>query len=140
MSAAFPIIGAGLSLASGFGQARALKTEAAQIERVREDEKVKAKQISAIRREETNQALATIDAVRAARGLSIDSGSGSNLRRVALSRARENENAEQLSSKNRQETLKTQAALKRRAAPFAILSGVAGATSSLADLYKPVKE
>lgn len=135
MSQAFSIVGAGASLMGGFSQARALKTEAAQLERVRRDEKVQAKQLSALRREQANQALATIDAVRAARGLSIDSPGGVNIRRVNLQRARDNENAEQLTSKNRQETLKTQAALKRRAAPFAILSGVGAAASSLAQEF-----
>lgn len=132
MSQAISFLAAPLSLASGLGQARALRTEAAQLERVRADEALKGKQISAIRREQVNEALATIDAIRASRGLSIDGPGGVNIRRVNRDRARENENAEVLSSKNRQETLKTQAALKRRAAPFAILSGVGGAVSSLA--------
>ncbi|MCK5747358.1 MAG: hypothetical protein KAH44_14145, partial [Oricola sp.] len=108
------------------------KTEAKQIERSRKDEELRGKQISAIRREQTNEALATIDAVRVSRGLSIDGPGGVNIRRVNRDRARENENAEVLSSKNRQETLKTQAAMKRRAAPFAVLSGFASAASSLA--------
>jgi hypothetical protein len=132
MSQVFPIGGAGLSIMGGFSQARALKTEAKQIERSRKDEELRGKQISAIRREQTNEALATIDAVRVSRGLSIDGPGGVNIRRVNRDRARENENAEVLSSKNRQETLKTQAAMKRRAAPFAVLSGFASAASSLA--------
>ncbi len=140
MASNFPFtsaINAGSSIAAGFGRARALRTEAAQLDRARRDERISAKQRADIQRTNLTEALATIDSIRASRGLSADSAGGLNIRRVARERSRTNENAEQLSSRNRQETLKTQAALKRRAAPFAILGGaVQGATSLAVGLLK----
>jgi len=134
MALALPLIGAAASLAGGISQAQSLKNEAASLERKARDEGIKGKQLSAIRREQRNEVLATINAVRASRGIDIDSPGSVNFSQHNRDRSDENEAAELLGIKNNQETLKTQAVLRRRQAPFAILGSVSNAASSLSSL------
>lgn len=126
---AVPVVG---SIVGGLGQRAALKSEAKSLEYQARAERLRGKQISAQRRAELNEALASIDAIRVGRGLGLDSPGGANLRRVNVRNAETNENAEVLSSKFRETDLKTAAAAKRRAAPFALIGGIANAASSLA--------
>lgn len=129
-----PIISPILSIASGFSKAKAANTEAANLDRIASDKGLQAKQVSAIRREERNEALSTINAVRAARGLSIDSPGSSAIKARTRERADENENAEVLSIKNEQQTLINQAASKRRSAKFAVIGGFGKALTSIAGI------
>ncbi|NOX95820.1 MAG: hypothetical protein GXP04_12225 [Alphaproteobacteria bacterium] len=131
-SAIFTGISAGASLASSFGQRAALKSEAKSLEFQARGEKLRGKQISVVRRDQLNQALATIDTIRVGRGLSLDSPGGVNIRRVNRRNSQTNENAEVLSSKFRETDIKTRAASKRRAAPFALISGFASTGASIA--------
>lgn len=123
-----PVVG---GLVQGLGQKAALKSEAKSLEYQARAEKLRGKQISAVRRQELNETLATIDSIRVSRGLSIDSPGGANIRRQNRVVSQTNENAEVLSSKFRETDIKTQAAAKRRAAPFALLGGVMNAAGSL---------
>ena len=120
------------SIAGGFGQAAALKSEAKGLEFQAKAERLRGKQISEARRSELNETLAAIDSIRVDRGLNIDSLGGMAIRARQRKIARNNENNEVLSSKLRETDLKSQAAAKRRAAPFAIIGGFASAAGSLA--------
>ena len=125
-----PVVG---SLAQGLGQRAALKSETKSLEYQARGERLRGQQISAVRRQELNEVLATIDSIRVARGLSIDSPGSANIRRTTRKNSQTNENAEVLSSKFRETDIKTQAAAKRRAAPFALLAGIASSSASFVD-------
>lgn len=132
MSAALQMVPAVGGLVQGLGQRAALKSEAKALEYQAKAEQLRGKQISAVRRQELNETLATIDSIRVSRGLSVDSPGSVNIRRQNRSVSQTNENAEVLSSKFREMDIKTQAAAKRRAAPFALLAGITNAAGSLA--------
>lgn len=129
---AVPIVG---SLAQGLGQRAALKSQAKHLEYQANAERIRGKQISEVRRQELSEALATIDTMRVGRGLSMDSPTAVALRRRTTQNSRNNENAEVLSSKFRETDLKTQAAAKRRAAPFALIGGITNAASLAHSAY-----
>lgn len=120
------------SIAGGFGQAAALKTEARNLEFQAKAERLRGKQISAQRRDQLNETLSAIDSIRASRGLATDSLGGMAIRAKQREVSRNNENSEVLTSKFRETDLKAQARSRRRAAPFAIIAGFAGAAGSLA--------
>jgi hypothetical protein len=131
-STIFSGISAGASLVGGFQKRAALKSKAKALELQAKGERLRGKQISAIRRDQLNATLANIDSIRASRGLSIDGPGGVNIRRRNRITSQTNENAEVLSSKFRETDIKTRAAAKRRAAPFALLTGFASAGASIA--------
>lgn len=135
MSQLFPIAGAAGSIIGGLGQRAALKTEARHLEFQAKAERLRGKQISAARRDDLNETLAAIDSIRTSRGLEADSIGSLAIRREQRQNARTNENAEVLSSKFRETDLKASAASRRRAAPFAVLSGVANAGSIIASAF-----
>lgn len=124
MSAALALTGIAGTLLSGAGESAALKSEAKSLEYQAKAERLRGKQISAARRDDLNDTLATIDAIRASRGVSLDSPSAVAYRRHVVKTSQTNENVEVLSSKFRETDIKTQAAAKRRAAPFTLLAGI----------------
>jgi len=132
MSEASPIVGAALSLVSGNRRKAALKTEAAQLEHQAKQFALRGSQVAHSRRQELNEALSTIDASFASRDISGDSFSVGNLKRTATRRSQTNENAAILGEKFKEQRLLSEAAAKRRAAPFAQLAGINNAANALA--------
>lgn len=139
MSMALAGFSAATSIVGGFAQSAAMKSEAKSLEFQAKAEKLRGKQISAARRAELNETLSAIDTLRVDRGLALDSVGGMNIRRANRKRSRTNENAEVLTSKFRETDLKTKAASRRRAAPFAILAGFGQAASTVGGALSDAK-
>lgn len=131
MSQALAVVSAGASIAGGIGERAALKTQARHLEFQAKAERLRGKQISAARREGLNETLAAIDSIRQSRGLDAEGLGSLAIRRKQRENSQANENAEVLSSNLREVDLRAEAAAKRRAAPFALLGGVASAAGTL---------
>ncbi len=123
MGAAMGIIGGAFSIASGIEKAKGLKRQGYQLEYQAKIENLRGKQVSVQHREQLNEALGTIDVISASRGLSGASVGQSARRRANQKAADRNELTDVLSSNLRREELKSSAASKRRASPFAAIGG-----------------
>lgn len=129
---ALPIIAAGASLASGFGQAASMRSQAKMAEAQAKGYRLQGDQQAAARSVQLNDTLSAINAIRAQRNLS-DASPGALL--IRNKRIRENfdaGNAERLSAYQAESSAKGQARQLKRAAPFAILGGIGSASASLA--------
>ena len=126
---------AGNSLAQGIFGAKADNTEAKALELQSKQNRLRASQIAHANREEFNARMSSLRAASAGRNVSNDSYGAMRVRQVARRRARNNENAQVLTEKQNEQALLNKAAARRRAAPFKIIAGIAGAGSSLASAY-----
>lgn len=125
-SAAVPAllgVGAATSLVSAVSGFQGARSQAKALERRAEQEELRGKQISAANRKQLLESLQTIDALRSGNGLSIDSPGAAVARRETREIATENELAQVLSSNFQQDDALSQAAARRRAAPFIFLEG-----------------
>jgi len=116
----------------GLANAAAQKTEAKQLEYQAAQRRLRASQTAHSQREQLNEGLATLRVGRASRMLTDGSRASFMHRNTIRKRAETNENAAVLSEKFAEQQLKSNAAAKRRAAPFSVVSGISSAASTLA--------
>lgn len=116
----------------GLAGAAAQKTEARQLEYQAAQRRLRASQISHSQREQLNEGLATFRVGRASRGLRDGSRASFVQSNTIRRRAETNENAAVLGEKFQEQQLLSNAAAKRRAAPFMVVSGITNAARTLA--------
>lgn len=127
VSATIATVAAVSSLASGASQAASLKSQAKEADYNARNMELQGKQMSAARREQLNQSFAAIDAIRASRNVASGSPTDLAVRKDLRKRSYEAEDAEQLGVRVGVLGMRTRAAEARRAAPFAIISGIGDA-------------
>ena len=133
--AAVPVlagISAVSSLAGGFAQARGLDAQRQAAEYQAKNLRLQAKQVGAENARDLNETLSTIDAIRSYRNVSIDSPTAMVIERTRKTRAQDVDNAQRLEIMQGVTDARYQAKMAKKAKPFAILSGIGGAASSLA--------
>lgn len=135
MAAAAPIaataLSAGSSLMAGRSTAAAYVAEAAQAEEQAKGTDLQAVQSSERRREDRRAAIASLEAQRAARGLSLDSPSGVAIEREIRRQSVRDEGVERLGFMNQASALRRQAAVKRKGAKNAMTMAYLNAGSTL---------
>lgn len=135
MAAAAPIaataLSAGSSLMAGRSTAAAYVAEAAQAESQAKGTDLQALQSSERRREDRRAAIASLEAQRAARGLSLDSPSGVAVEREIRRQSVRDEGVERLGFMNQASALRRQAAVKRKGAKNAMTMAYLNAGSTL---------
>lgn len=127
-------VSAGASLLGGFGQARSMDAQAKAAEYRAKGLKLQGKQVAAERAMELNSILGTIDAIRAGRGVSLDSPTAMVIERARKNRSDAIGNAEQLEIAQGITDAKYSASELRRGKKFAIIGGIAQAAGSLASM------
>lgn len=127
------LLKAGTQIMSGRAQAKALKSEAVQIEGQAKSTDIQAIQSSERRREDLRAALSAITAQRAQRGLSLDSPTGVAISKEIRRQARRDEGVERLGYKNQAAALRAAAAAKRKGGSQANIMGYMNATGTLID-------
>jgi len=80
------LVAAGASIAQGFSQRNAMKSQAKAAELDAKYSRLRATQIGGQREEETNRVIAQINSMRVGRGLNLDSATGRALRSKARER------------------------------------------------------
>lgn len=124
---------AGTQVMSGRAQAKQLGMDAAMYARQAKDVDLQAMQASARRREELRAGIAAWTANRSAKGLSLDSPTGVAIERELRRQSVVDEGAENLGFRIQAYSLRTSAAMRRRGASNANLSGWIGAGGTLID-------
>lgn len=127
-------VSAGASLLGGFGQARSMDAQAKAAEYRAKGLKLQGKQVASERAMELNSILGTIDAIRAGRGVSLDSPTAMVIERARKNRSDTIGNAEQLEIAQGITDAKYSARELRRGKKFAIIGGIAQAAGSLASM------
>lgn len=124
---------AGTQIMSGRAQAKQLGMDAAMYARQAKDVDLQSLQASGRRREELRAGIAAWTANRAAKGLSLDSPSGMAIEKELRRQSVRDEGAENLGFRNQAYALRTSAAMRRRGASNANLSGWIQAGGTLID-------
>lgn len=124
------VLSAGASIMSGRAQARGYANEAAQADIQAKGVDLQALQTSERRRENLLASVASIEANRAARGLSLDSPSAIAVEKEIRRQSVRDEGAERLGFMNQSDALRRSARAKRKGASSAIMASYlqAGAT------------
>jgi len=120
------------SIASGFSRRAALKSQAKSAEFEAQIAELRADQASADRRAELNDTIAAINTIRAARGVSGDSPNAAAIRAQARRESRRAESREVLGERLGAVSKRTETSSLRRAAPFAVIGGIAEGLPSFA--------
>lgn len=128
-----PLGTAATSVMSGRAQSKQLGMEALMYEKQAKDVDLQAMQASARRREELRAGIAAYTASRAARGLSLDTPSAMAIQKELRRQSVADEGAEGLGMKNQSYALRTTAAMRRRGASNANVSGWLNAAGSMID-------
>lgn len=133
MGQSTPLLSAVTQVMSGRAQAKQLGMEGLMLQRQAKDVDLQALQASGRRREELRAGIAAWTANRSAKGLSLDSPSGIAIERELRRQSVRDEGAENLGFRNQAYALRTSAAMRRRAASNANLSGWIQAGGTLID-------
>lgn len=128
-----PLLSAGSSIMSGRAQARGYANEAAQAEIQAKGVDLQTLQTSERRREDFRASVASIEANRIARGLSLDSPSAIAAEKELRRQAVRDEGAEALGFRNQSDALRRSARAKRRGASNSIMASYMQAGSTLWD-------
>lgn len=139
-------IGTGLSavatVGGGLAQAQGMKEQAKVAQYNARMSDLKAKQISAARREELNKVLSTTQAIAGASGIDLSSSTLLNLKRQTRQDSNAAENAEVLGERVRGVNFRTEASNLRRGATFvgvtSVVQGLGQAASGFGE-YKAAK-
>lgn len=114
-------------------EAKAFKAQSKEFERQRDQARTAADEVAAFRRDETNAALETIRAARAAAGLRNDSGTALAIREGFLRDARRDEAIDIINTLERGETARRNAVQSRFSARAALVTGSLRATAEAAE-------
>lgn len=128
-----PIFGAATQVMSGRAQAKQLGMEGLMYERQAKDVDLQSLQASERRREDLRASMAAYTASRAARGLSLDTPSGMAVEKELRRQSVRDEGVDNVGFKNQSYALRTTAAMRRRGASNANLSGWLNAGGTLID-------
>lgn len=126
------IASAGSKIMGGMAERDALKKEASLMERQARDVDLQAMQRSTARREALRAAMSSIEARRAASGLSLDSPSAFAIEREMNRQTFRDISIDDASAANQKHALRESAKAKRKGASMAMVQGTLGAVSSLA--------
>lgn len=132
-SEASPLLKGVTQIMSGRAQAKALKSEALQLQGQASSVDLQSVQSSERRREDFAATMAGITAQRAARGLSLDSPSAVAVEHELRRQAARDEGVERLGYRNQAAALRASAAAKRRGGSNANLTGYLDAAGTLID-------
>lgn len=125
---------AGSKVLGGMAERDALKKEASLMESQARDVDLQAMQRSTARRESLRAAMSTIEARRAASGLSLDSPSAAAIEREMNRQTFRDISIDDASAANQKYALRESAKAKRKGASMAMIQGTLGAISSVASL------
>lgn len=125
---------AGSSVLGGMAERDALKKEASLMESQARDVDLQAMQRSTARRESLRAAMSTIEARRAAAGLSLDSPSAAAIEREMNRQTFRDISIDDASAANQKHALRESAKAKRKAGKMAMIQGTLGAVSSLGQM------
>lgn len=128
-----PLLKSFTQIMSGRAEAKALKSQAVQIEGQAKSTEIQAVQSSERRREDLMAAFAAIGVNRAARGLSLDSPSAIAVEKEIRRQSVRDEGVERLGYRNQAAALRASAAAKRRGGSNANVSGYMDAAGTLID-------
>lgn len=124
-----------LSLVSAGQQAKGLRAQAKAADQAAKAQQLQATQVEAERARELNDTIATIDALRAGRGASLDSPTAQIVERKTKKRSADITLAETLSIRQGAHASRLQGAGLRSSASAALVSGFANASTSLASAF-----
>jgi hypothetical protein len=124
-------VSAAASIESGRQQANAAKLEQKQYEDQADIARVQGEQQEAARRQQLADTLATQSAIRAGRGVELDSGTGTTLRESSTVAAARDIDTIKANSLNQQRSFGLNAAAAGERATGAMIAGIGGAASSL---------
>jgi hypothetical protein len=122
---------AGSSVLGGMSQRDSLKKEASLLEQQARDVDLQAMQRSTMRREQLRSAMSTIEARRAASGLSLDSPSAMAIGKEINRQTFRDISIDDATAANQKYSLREQAKAKRKGAKMAMIQGTLGAVTSL---------
>jgi hypothetical protein len=125
---------AGSSVLGGMSQRDSLKKEASLLEQQARDVDLQAMQRSTMRREQLRSAMSTIEARRAASGLSLDSPSAMAIGKEINRQTFRDISIDDATAANQKHSLREQAKAKRKGAKMAMIQGTLGAVSSLGQM------
>lgn len=132
LSAVSTAVGVYSSIKQGEAQSAAFKAQQQQQQQHEQQLRTRALQDEAARREELTAQLSTIDAIRAGRGLSLDSPTALTIRNDTTDSAMDNMRVSRLNILNGAESARQSAEQSGAAASTALTSGyLSGATSLL---------
>lgn len=125
---------AGSKILGGMAERDALKKEASLLEQQARDVDLQAMQRSTMRREQLRSAMSTIEARRAAAGLSLDSPSAMAVGKEINRQTYRDISIDDATAANQRHALREQAKAKRKGAKMAMIQGTLGAVSSLGQM------
>ena len=125
---------AGSKILGGMAERDALKKEASLLEQQARDVDLQAMQRSTMRREQLRSAMSTIEARRAASGLSLDSPSAMAIGKEINRQTFRDISIDDATAANQKFSLREQAKAKRKGAKMAMIQGTLGAVSSLGQM------
>ncbi len=131
---------AAASLAQGYTSYRAAQAERAQYEEERKTAELAGQQEEVVRRQRLAKALATQNALRAARGLSLTSPQADVIRRTTVREAEHDISAIRLDSRRRQRRFGLGAEQAGINAIGGLVGGVGGAAGNLFSLARARRE
>ena len=131
---------AALSLVSASQQSKGMKMQARAADQAAKSQMLQAKQVEAERTKELNDTIATIDALRAGRGASLDSPTAQVVERQTKKRSADIMLAETLGIREGAQGSRLQAAGLRSSASAALISGYARAGTTLASAFPKRKD
>lgn len=139
VDSALPIIAGAASIAGGVAKRSAYRSQAAAADFEARQYDLRAKQVSADRRKELNDALASLAVSASQRNVSSNSPTAAAIRAKTVQDSKDAEGREVLGEKNAAFSKRYEAAGHRRAGTYALIGGLAGGISSLASssLFKP---
>ena len=133
MGESTPLFKSIMQVGQGRAQAKQIGMEGLMLQRQAKDVDLQALQASGRRREELRAGIAAWTANRSAKSLSLDSPSGVAIERELRRQSVRDEGAENLGFRNQSYSLRTSAAMRRRAASNANAGGWLQAGGTLID-------
>ena len=125
------VLSAGAQIMSGRATARGYANEAAQADVQAKGVDLQALQTSERQRENLRAAVASIEANRAAKGLSLDSPSGIAIEKEIRRQAVRDEGVDRLGFMNQSDALRRSARAKRKGAKNSIMASYLGAAGTV---------
>lgn len=125
------VVSAGAAVAGGMQQAKAAKLEEKQYQDQADIARVQGEQQEAARRQQLADTLATQSAIRAGRGVELDSGTGTALRDASTVAAARDIDTIKANSLNQQRSFGLNAAAADARATGAMIAGIGGGASGL---------
>lgn len=140
LAVASSLVSAGASIAGGFAKAGAMRSGAKAAELNAKVRDIRATQAKAAGYEETNDVMGRINALRSARGVSLDSATGRAIAKDRRKRGMEKTNANVLTELMGRDAANAKGRSLRKGAKYAQVGGFVSAFGDIAQAGKDAKD